>query len=387
VHLVGMALASPDYCKSQCQSKGGNGCCKYVGDSDDCQWCQDGWIQGSSSIAPGDASANCHNADGTCDGWTWGKDCSETCSSIGPLPPTPPPTPSPPPGPRKLVWADDFNGDSLNTDSWTIGLKGPNGDLVPGAKGAYHLGDPYADYITSENVIVKDGTLRLRSQKQGIQGSDPVAWFDYTSGWIQSMHKVHFKYGYIEARIKFPLGTKVWPAFWLLEERLVWGAEFDIAEYWGTPQNKKSGSGMLGQHLHTGDEFPGYWWSNWKDMCHDPRKGSTDCDATNWHTYGLRWRPDGFDYYIDGDITHSITASQLQGGYPSNDMYIILNNGVFSDTPRVIDPSETPWPTETEVDYVKIWKETESSGGGFLGGDVKIGLQTNATAELTQIHV
>jgi len=275
----------------------------------------------------------------------------------------------------------------LNTAYWTIGLKGPNGDLVPGAAGAYNLNNQYADYITSENVIVKDGTLRLISQKQDIQGSDPQAPFKYTSGWIQSMHKVKFTYGYIEARIKFPLGTQVWAAFWLLEERRLWGAEFDIAEYWGTPQGKESGSGMLGQHLHTGDS-PGYWLSTWKDMCHDPHKGSTDCDATQWHTYGLRWREDGFDYYIDDVITHSTPASQVKGTYPSDDMYIILNNGVFADTPgRVIDPSQTPWPTEAEFDYVKIWKEANSSGAGLIGNDVKIGLQTNATIDLTQIHV
>merc|ERR1712113_720736 len=44
------------------------------------------------------------------------------------------------------------------------------------------------------------------------------------------MHKVHYVFGYTEARMKFPLGKKIWAAFWTIEERLAWGAEFDIAD-------------------------------------------------------------------------------------------------------------------------------------------------------------
>ena len=88
-------------------------------------------------------------------------------------------------------------------------LRDPDtGDLVPGAKGDHLLNWKYAGYITEEDTFVKDGSLVLRNQRRSYEGQSPQGQFDYTSGWVMSMHRVHFNKGYMEVRAQFPSGDK-----------------------------------------------------------------------------------------------------------------------------------------------------------------------------------
>lgn len=108
------------------------------------------------------------------------------------------------------VWEDTFDGSSLNMANWTIGLRDPGtGHMVPGAIGQYLLNTSYAGYITSEDVWVSNSSLYLQNQRRTFQGTSPAGTYNYTTGWIMSMHKVHFNKGYLEMRAQFPSGDKV----------------------------------------------------------------------------------------------------------------------------------------------------------------------------------
>lgn len=117
-----------------------------------------------------------------------------------------------------LVWEDGFNGTKINTDNWIVGTlrDSLSGDLVPGAVGNHLLGPGYDGYITTEDSYVQDGSLVLRSQKRAYKGTSPKGAYQYTTGWVESMHRVYLNKGYIEVRAKFPSGDKVWPAIWLI---------------------------------------------------------------------------------------------------------------------------------------------------------------------------
>ena len=88
---------------------------------------------------------------------------------------------------------------------------------MPGAAGDHLLGFQYAGYITEEDTFVEDGALVLRNQKRSFEGQSPQGQFDYTSGWVMSMHKVHFNKGYMEVRAQFPSGDKGWDKKFNLE--------------------------------------------------------------------------------------------------------------------------------------------------------------------------
>ena len=81
------------------------------------------------------------------------------------------------------------------------------GDIVPGADGDHLLKDKMCSYITEEDTYVEDGALVLRNQKRPYEGESPAGQYDYTTGTVISMHRVHLNRGYVEARAQWPSGN------------------------------------------------------------------------------------------------------------------------------------------------------------------------------------
>ena len=89
-------------------------------------------------------------------------------------------------------------------------LRDPDsGDLVPGAVGDHLLGYKYDGYIVDKDSYLWNGYLVLRGQKRPWNGTSPTGQFEYTTGMVMSMHRVHFNKGFVEMRAKFPKGDKV----------------------------------------------------------------------------------------------------------------------------------------------------------------------------------
>jgi beta-glucanase (GH16 family) len=239
-----------------------------------------------------------------------------------------------------LSWQDDF--DQLNPEFWTIGLRDTaTGDLVPGAHGRYLLNDNYDAYFTEEDVFIEDGHLVLQNQKRNVQGTDPTGSYEYTSGWVMSMHKVFFTGGYLEVKAQFPKGDKVWPAIWLIPEDLTWCPEWDLFEYFGYRDERYD---RMGMHLCYGAS-PDQQWADYYIEGYDEQY-----DATAWHTYGFVWTTDYAAWYIDGAQVRYLSSEGISD-WPAKDMYIVLNNGT-----RTASPDEnTQWPNALRVDYIKLY--------------------------------
>ena len=111
----------------------------------------------------------------------------------------------------ELVFEDNFDGTSLDKTKWNP---------------TYNWGPTHNHraYCAEENVIVSDGTLKLKGEKKVHPNANgkkakfnnkeiPV---DYTSGAIDTKNHFEVKYGYIEGRFKAPWQKGTWPAFWTL---------------------------------------------------------------------------------------------------------------------------------------------------------------------------
>ncbi len=243
-----------------------------------------------------------------------------------------------------LIFKDDFNETTLNTENWTIGLIDlESGDKVPGAKGQYLLNFNYAGYVTEDDSYVADGSLHLLNQKRDITGTAPEGDFEYTSGWIMSMHKVYANKGYWEMKAKFPSGDKVWPAFWLISEEMRWGPEWDMFEYFGS---NDAGSDVMGMHLCY-DQWPDQKWSS--DWISEYDKTN---DNATWHTYGFEWTEDKAVWTIDGKIVRTL-INEIGDSWPNEDMYMVINNGVKTSSPD----ETTTYPNDFEVDYVAYYSK------------------------------
>lgn len=242
-----------------------------------------------------------------------------------------------------LVWCDDFNGSKLNPEFWNYETHEPG-----------WVNNELQEYVESkENVYVKNGNLVIQAKKK-IKNGKPY----YTSGRVNTQHKKTFKYGRIEARIKFPEGQGFLPAFWMMpEDENLYGqwpkcGEIDIAEVLGHKTYEVYGTIHYGEpHNEQQGKF--------KQLGYD--------FAADYHVFACEWEPGEIRYYVDGEIYKIIRNwySKKRGfgelTYPApfdQPFYIIFNLAVGGNWPG--NPDETTKfgkNAQLLVDYVKVYQK------------------------------
>ncbi|HRI46539.1 MAG TPA: family 16 glycosylhydrolase [Ignavibacteriaceae bacterium] len=234
----------------------------------------------------------------------------------------------------QLVWSDEFNGTSLNTNDWTyeIGPNPANNEL---------------QYYTNRihNLYLEDGSLVIRALSEIYGG------MNYTSARIKT--KLNWKYGKIEARIKLPYGQGIWPAFWMLGQNINsvgWPAcgEIDIVELVGGGPGRDN---RCYATLHWEQNGHASYGSNYTLP--------SGIFADDYHIFTATWTPQKVECFVDGiryfviDITPA-GLSEFHAPY-----FIILNLAVGGNWPGNPN-SSTIFPQYMYVDYVRVYQDAAS---------------------------
>jgi beta-glucanase (GH16 family) len=230
---------------------------------------------------------------------------------------------------RTLVWADEFDGDTLNDNIWNYEL----GDGCPHLCG---WGNNEPQIYTKENTEISNGTLKIHGRLV-----DSV----YTSSRITTAKKYEFQYGYIEARIKLPKGKGLWPAFWMLGADIKenpWPAsgEIDIMEWIGRDADS------LFTSLHT-------------PASHGNTINTKKTKLENndgWHIYACDWNEERIIFYKDEvEVYRFNPAVKNDQVYPfRKPFYILFNMAIGGNFGGDIDTAI--FPQTYEVDYVRIYE-------------------------------
>jgi beta-glucanase (GH16 family) len=234
-----------------------------------------------------------------------------------------------------LVMSDEFNVNGApNPNLWSYNIgTGNNG-----------WGNNELQYYTNrpENIKVENGCLKITARREQYMGEA------FTSARIVTKGKFETKYGRIEARIKLPRGKGLWPAFWMLgsnSDTAIWPqcGEIDIMEYLGSSPTKVFGT------VHG----PGYSGGNAITKTFTLPNSRFD---TNFHVFGVEWDENYINFYVDDVLYNQITPSEVTGDWVfNNPFYIILNMAVGGNYPGAPN-SETPFPQEMLVDYVRVYQ-------------------------------
>ena len=257
----------------------------------------------------------------------------------GPIDPDPEIDPTEyPSGYTTLYWHDEFDGEALDQSSWSYQIG--NGD------GGWGNGE--SQYYTNSNEFVSNGELTIRAKKEN------VASFNYTSSRLITRQKVHFTYGYVEAKISLPDVVGMWPAFWMMPNDSVYGGwphsgEIDIMEAKGRFVTQSSSaihfSTNAGQHTYLSNEKNGH-------------------NITQYHKYAVEWKADTIRFFID-DVCHleinnnqwGTVADQSSQTAPfDKDFYIILNLAVGGHFDDYRLPPDSFTSCDMKVDYVRVFK-------------------------------
>ncbi len=238
----------------------------------------------------------------------------------------------------QLVWSEEFDGSTLDLDTWNIEING-NG-----------CGNSEKQYYTDseDNIRLEDGSLIIEARKESCD------WADYTSARITTSGKFDFTYGKIEAAIDLPAGGGVWPAFWMMGYGS-WPScgEIDILEYVG------NSPGYVIHALHT-SSANGTNGLNWSS-----NPAVTDVEE-GFHTFCVEWEECIYDnrdiirFYVDGVLTASkydpvTTLDNSQWPF-YDEFYILLNLAIGGSLGGTIDDSIFDDDVIMKVDYVRVYQ-------------------------------
>jgi len=204
----------------------------------------------------------------------------------------------------KLVFSDEFEGNSLDRSKWT-----PEVNCWGGGNAEKQC---YVDH--PETIFVKDGQLHLKAIYKGayqLNGNDKCtldnegscSWTQpIISGRINSkLNNLSWKYGKVRVKALLPSGPFLWPAIWMLPQDDVYGTwaasgEIDIMEARGQDPTK------ISHAIHYGGQWPNNIYS---DKIVDGIQGQT-----GFHVYGIDWNEDSLVFSIDEKTTYTVDLNR-----------------------------------------------------------------------------
>lgn len=238
------------------------------------------------------------------------------------------------------IWADEFNGSSLDTSKWEI----MTGDGC--SYGICGWGNNELQSYQADNLAVANGILSITARKERAQTKA------YTSGRIRTANMPNggeWRHGRFEARIKLPSGAGTWPAFWMLptDPSIGWpmSGEIDIMEATGQADMIAFGT------IHYGQAWPNNEFSSSRIL------KQPDAWSDDFHTYAVEWESGELRWYIDDILYATKTPADLSNPaywtFDNYDYHFLLNLAVGGSIGGWVDDSTMP--QTMQVDYVRVY--------------------------------
>ncbi|WP_443747210.1 glycoside hydrolase family 16 protein [Asticcacaulis solisilvae] len=253
-----------------------------------------------------------------------------------------------------LVFADEFDGTTLDATHWT-----PAQDCWGG-------GNQERQCYTRrpENVAVHDGMLELTARLEEVTGPalpadqrDPAkeiarATKPFSSGKIMTRGAFSFTYGRVDVRARLPQGQGVWPAIWMLPETDTYGpwpksGELDILEAVNLGAKCSSCVGPVENDLY-GTLHYDQPWEQSQAIARLPAAALGD-----WHTYSVEWSADRITWLLDDKPYGSAKLANWAHAKPSG---------------PGLPPFDKPFYLILDLAVGGLWPESHDEGGVTLGG-------------------
>jgi len=241
-----------------------------------------------------------------------------------------------------VVWLEEFtNSAVIDPNTWTYDVGG----------GGWGNGQFEYDTAQHQNSYISNNNLVIEADAGNYMGNP------FSSARMLTQGRFAFKYGNLEARIKFPdTANGLWPAFWMMGNNagsIAWPecGEIDIAELGaaaGIVSNIQQE--LIDSAVHYADANnnavnAAAWLTAQENLSQD------------YHLYQMSWTPTNLTFSLDNtpfgswDITHVPMFQQP--------MFLILNLAIGGYNPSytgVYSPGgvTAPFPARLDVDYIKL---------------------------------
>ena len=253
------------------------------------------------------------------------------------------------PGPLILFWSDEFDGSGApDEDKWRF------------EQG--FVRNQELQWYQSDNAVQENGFLVIEGREEVRENPNYVAessdwrtnreYIEYTSSSINTRGKFAWKYGRMVVRAKVTNASGTWPAIWTLGTECDWpsNGEVDIMENYNN---------AILANFAWGTNQP--WTPNWDSVQIDLASFPTDW-VDSFHLWELRWTESQMSIYLDGTELNSVNLSNTINGSAAcsgenpfkQPHYILLNLALGGNAGGSV--SDTPFPTQYLVDYVRVYE-------------------------------
>ena len=245
--------------------------------------------------------------------------------------------------PWTCTFDDEFNGNSLNTNYWTAQTTAAS-DYTTGPK------SERACYEAAD-VTVSGGYLHLGANRVApFTCHTPSSSFttNLTAGMVTSVGKFDQTYGRFEARAMLPATSVrgLQETLWLWPSNQfkygpVWpmSGEIDYSEFYSQYAN------LDVPYLHYAESGQAVT----ADDCH--------ITVGAFNTYDLTWQPGELTIAVNGHtcLDDHYHATNAPSPAPFNQPFFLALTQAIGVGTNVVS-SATPFPAQTLVDYVRVWK-------------------------------
>lgn len=254
----------------------------------------------------------------------------------------------------KLVWTEDFGGESLDAARWNIETGyGPNNSGWGNDESQL-----YTD--SSDNLKVEGGGLVITAICDSVSCGKRDG--SITSAKINTKGKLELKYGKVEARINLPDGRSTWPAFWMLG-----------ASYPDVPWPQSGEIDIMEMHQQLSDIYTTHTTIHWFDETKPSgnewtyftqNKRFSSPLTSDFHVYTLEWDETKIIGKIDGMgvFEKNIDSPEMSEFHES--FYLILNVAIDGNLGGVPDAIKTT-PQKMIVDWVRVYEDSNAGDVAF----------------------
>ena len=231
-----------------------------------------------------------------------------------------------PPAGYELVFQDEFNIETIDTQKW-----------------GFRLESKMLSAQQKENVSVKDGNLVIALRKESVRGKE------YTGGGVIS--RPMFIYGYYEARFKTPPAEGWHTSFWAMRHRFPDQPpgpsallELDFCEQDGGDPHFFS-FGIINQSRYD-QKINRRSWNAGRWVIED----APDTSAS-FNVWSCEFTPEVTRFYFNGRLAKEISSA----GFPHDEMNVwfsVIASKLKGD--RWVDESKLP--NEVLCDYVRVYQ-------------------------------
>jgi beta-glucanase (GH16 family) len=245
-------------------------------------------------------------------------------------------------GTWSCTFGDDFDGTSLDSSKWIAQRTDTTG---------YTNGKTACFTDSPGNVSVSNGSLQLTARREANQFTckDPSGNFatQETSGMVSTYDRFSQTYGRFETRMRISSARVpgLQTSFWLWPSDGRYGSwpgsgEIDVAELYSQYADRAI------PYVHYNPVAP------------DPNVTNTNCTIGNpddFHTYALEWNATQLKMIYDGR-TCLIDTWNSGSTRPFDQPFIIALTQALGVGTNNFNPTTTPLPATTTVDYVRAWQ-------------------------------